>query len=176
MIKITLLSGLKHEERYFQNDSIVIGRLPQSMHEIKPDFFLDSLDVQNIHVKIEKTPSGYFAFNVANDPFTTINGRSFGKKNIVSGDSIEIGSSLLKFDIVKEDEDSKIESKADTEDLFSKIEALEAFFASASEEEQKKLHSQENPDQKSEEPLNPLENENLSLEGVISPEDEDKKT
>jgi hypothetical protein len=42
----------------------------------------------------------YYALNVANDPFITINGEPFGRRNLKTGDSLEIGSNLVVCDLV----------------------------------------------------------------------------
>lgn len=96
MIKLILAPNTQPITYLFDKDRIVIGGADGG--ESQPDLPLSLSNLQSEHVCIEELDGIYIAFNLANDPFTTINGHSFRKKLLKIGDFIEIASITIKFE------------------------------------------------------------------------------
>ncbi len=77
MIRLIVNPDLKPVEYFFEKETIIIGGSKNS----EVDISLPEEDLNDIHVKLIFKDGKYFAFNQANDPFSTINGLPFGKKN-----------------------------------------------------------------------------------------------
>lgn len=137
MIKLTVISGDKPANHLFLQPAIIIGHAPRRADDILPDLMVNDANVENAHLKIEWQNSSFIALNIANDPFTTINGQSFGKKNLQNGDTIELASVVWQFEgselplesIPPPDNPSPKLSGDEVADLLRKVENLEAFFA-----------------------------------------------
>lgn len=98
MIKLTVITGGKPANHLFLQPAIVIGHAPRRAEDIVPDLVVEDANVENAHLKIEWQNSNFVAMNLANDPFTTINGQSFGKKYLQNGDTIEMASIVWQFE------------------------------------------------------------------------------
>lgn len=96
MIKLTLTPQTQPVSYIFEKNIVTIGSLAVSGS--LPDLVLSQDDVQHIHVKIESIGGKFVAFNVAEDPFTTLNDFPFSRKNLQQGDLLQIGSTLIQFE------------------------------------------------------------------------------
>lgn len=96
MIKLTLTPHTRPITYIFEKNTVTIGSLatPGSL----PDLVLPQGDVEPIHIKIITSGNKFIAFNVAEDPFTAINGFPFAKRVLHQGDLLQIGSTLLQFE------------------------------------------------------------------------------
>ncbi len=95
MIKLTLTPHTQPITYIFEKNTVIIGSFatPGSL----PDLALSQDDVQSVHIKIFFSGNNFIAFNVAEDPFSTINDFPFAKKVLTQGDFLQIGSTLLQF-------------------------------------------------------------------------------
>jgi hypothetical protein len=94
MIKITV--NPQHEPKSFAFDQpfIVIGEgSPETV-----DICFPSEGLHQNHLRIVLKEDGYWVINQANDPFTTYNGQSFGKKKLQAGDLIQIRDHVMRID------------------------------------------------------------------------------
>lgn len=96
MIKLTLTPQTQPITYVFEKNCVTIGKI--STTEILPDLALPSNELETIHVKIEYNGTHFVAFNLAEDPFVTVNERPFGKKILHSGDLLQIGSTQVHFE------------------------------------------------------------------------------
>lgn len=95
MIKLTLQPPrAQSTTQTFQKKLVAIGTASSDGQE--PDLLLTEL--QHGYLTIEEVDGNFVALNVANDPFTSINGLPFRKKRLKTGDSIEIGSTRIEFE------------------------------------------------------------------------------
>lgn len=110
----------------FEKDAITIGSHDSS------DLHLPNEPLQETHVKIFELDGRFSIHNVANDPFVTLNSLPFGKSKIHSGDILQIGNTLLRFEAGGQSQPKPLPS-SDASDRFH--EALEKTIASARKEE-----------------------------------------
>ncbi len=96
MIKLTLTPQTQPITYIFEHDSILIGKM--SCPEIVPDLILTHSSEKSIFVKIELTNEKFIAYNLAEDPFITINKFPFNKKTLKSGDLLQIGTIDILFE------------------------------------------------------------------------------
>ncbi|MGZ3633132.1 MAG: FHA domain-containing protein, partial [Parachlamydiaceae bacterium] len=96
MIKLTLTPYTQPIAYIFEKKSVIIGKVSDT--GISPDIALSQSNLADIHVKIEFRDPHFIAFNVAGDPFTTLNELPFSKKILHNGDLLQIGSSLFQFE------------------------------------------------------------------------------
>ena len=99
MIKLTLNPDQKSKVITLDKEVVVIGH-PNGENVDLP---LDAPGIQQKHVVIEEQNDRFVVFNVANDPFTSLNGLPFGKKPLKNFDRIEIGEHTIQFEFVEED-------------------------------------------------------------------------
>ncbi len=91
MIKLTLNPHSDKEIKQFQKNLILIGSCESA------DISLPGENLEPSHIKIEQKADDYYIINVANDPFTTLNGMPFGKKKLANNDVIQIGNTDIQF-------------------------------------------------------------------------------
>lgn len=85
---------------------------------VQADLGLSDQELQPTHVKIIKDGSRFLVFNVANDPFVSLNEHPFGKKEIKNNDLLQIGSHYILFEI----KESEPEEQAQVKPFSTKIE------------------------------------------------------
>lgn len=100
MIKLVITSDSKPTiTRCFEYSPIIIGG-PQST---SADLKLEDPSLQDRHLQISSQKSDgktvFFAHNLANDPFSTLNGLPFGKQPLGHNDIIQINDISLRFEI-----------------------------------------------------------------------------
>jgi len=97
MIKLTLKPEKESTGVIFESKEIIIGNSrSKSAH-----FKIADRTLSDVHLKITQDASGFFLSNVANDPFTSLNGMPFGKKEINHQDLIEIKDHQVLFEVVE---------------------------------------------------------------------------
>lgn len=96
MIKLTVQTKTTLETHLFDQSTVIIGSRQPDANLCLPDTAL----LQPIHIKIVEQQGLFFVFNTANDPFATINGDPFGKREIFSNDRIEVCNATIIFDTV----------------------------------------------------------------------------
>ncbi len=89
MIKLTF--GLDQAVKVFDQESIILGAGSADIEGLP----LDSSALRPEHVKIFEKDGLFFAQNLANDPFVTLNGRPFGKKRLTPGDRLTLGGTEI---------------------------------------------------------------------------------
>lgn len=90
LVSSTTCSPVTH---FFNQPSILIG----SAAFPNVDISLQDLSLEAQHLKICEESSHCFAINIANDPFATVNGLPFGKKELQPNDIIELGDITIRF-------------------------------------------------------------------------------
>lgn len=86
MFKLIETSEGSKKSHLFNEDTLVIGdNLTSTVHLSFP-----GRGLRAEHVKIEKKGSDFFVYNLANDPFVSINGLPFYKKKLSQGDILKI--------------------------------------------------------------------------------------
>lgn len=93
MIRLTLNPQSDPVSRLFHQSSIVVGS-----DSSLADFFVPKKEDLSIHLKLAEHQGAYFLFNEANDPFVSINGRPFGKKQLNTGDLILVHETPILFE------------------------------------------------------------------------------
>lgn len=106
MIKLIVNPESDKIQRTFTKNEIIIG----SGKPEPSDLTLQGENLETIHVKIIKQENRCYAINQANDPFVTLNGLPFGKKNIKNHDRLQIGNTIvmLEFDQTQVDENASL--------------------------------------------------------------------
>lgn len=98
MIRLTLNPGLRPEIHLYTKTTLTLGSDP-----LLNDLVDRSSKTQSIHLRFSKNKENWNVVNLTHDPFTTLNGMPFGEKKLSSGDSIQIGSTELLFEILEEE-------------------------------------------------------------------------
>jgi hypothetical protein len=94
MIRLTLNAQSDPEIHLFNKSIILLGA-----ETAQVDLPLSGFDIQPIHLKIIIEQNGFpILVNCANDPFVSVNGHSFGKKLLNSGDIISIHQTIILFE------------------------------------------------------------------------------
>lgn len=106
MIKLIINPENSPEVKSFGLDEVKIG----SGKDFDADLILPLENLQPNHIKILKKEQQYLIFNLANDPFVTLNGLPFGKRFLKNFDLIQIGKTLIRFEILEEVSPSKKQS------------------------------------------------------------------
>lgn len=148
MIKLTLNPDKESKVYQLDKELIVIGHANTEHVDIP----LSSAQIQPEHVTIEEQNDRFIVTNVANDPFTSVNGLPFGKKALKNFDRIEIGDSIIQFEFVEEEqtlpvqEEPMEEVKIDIDHLLQEVEDLD--FSKKPEEQPtpEKIASEEKKD------------------------------
>jgi hypothetical protein len=91
MIKLILQAGNSPDSFSYEKTSLIIGSAATA------DLILNAIDAAPEHLQIQQQGDLFFALNLAQDPFTTLNGRPFGKKQIVNGAILQIGDWKANF-------------------------------------------------------------------------------
>jgi len=94
MIRLVINAGSQSETLTFQKKTVVIG----SESGGSADLSLKSERLQPVHLKIIDEGGRFLIFNVANDPFTTLNDLPFGKKTLKNHDILQVGKTLVSFE------------------------------------------------------------------------------
>lgn len=101
MIKLVITSDFEQQPitRCFEYSPIIIGGLNSTIADLK----LDGPSIEERHLQISsqksETKTTFFAHNLANDPFSTLNGLPFGKQPIANNDLLQIGDISIRFEI-----------------------------------------------------------------------------
>lgn len=96
MLKLVIITDTTAPMTYCFDQSIVtIGSGSSSYADVA----IPGDTVQERHIEIVKEHSQYIVINIANDPFTTLNGHPFGKKIIKNQDLVQIGNTTLRFEL-----------------------------------------------------------------------------
>ncbi|HEY4831499.1 MAG TPA: FHA domain-containing protein, partial [Waddliaceae bacterium] len=96
MIKIILNPGSGAETFIFEKQVVLLGT-----DASQADVVIRGESVEKTHLKIQEESDCFLVINLANDPFTSINGLPFGKKKITAGDTIQIGTLALHLELSK---------------------------------------------------------------------------
>lgn len=96
MIKLTLTPETQPITYIFEKDRILVGKISDS--EIVPDLVLSYTEETPLYIKIELVGSNFIVYNLAEDPFITVNGCPFNKKSLKTGDLLQIGTTVLLFE------------------------------------------------------------------------------
>lgn len=99
MIRLTLHAQSKPEVHLFNKSTIFIGRDPSEV-----DLVLSNPLLQPTHLKIFEQNGSPYILNMGNDPFVSINGNPFGKKQLKSGDIIGVHDTDILFEQLKPDQ------------------------------------------------------------------------
>lgn len=102
MIKLTINPKKENKVFVFNQNEIVIGSSDLS------NLLLTDENLSPIHIRIIKENQRYQIYNVANDPFSTLNDLPFGKSYIKDRDIIHLGDISILFELVQS---SDIEEK-----------------------------------------------------------------
>lgn len=94
MIKIILYPNSKGETFTFDKQEVLIGSDPAHA-----DVLISENSVHGFHIKISEEKERFIVTNVANDPFTTLNGLPFGKKTITHTAEIQIDQITIKIEV-----------------------------------------------------------------------------
>lgn len=95
-IKLTLRTGTQRANRLFYGGSVLLGAGSPDLDGLAID--LHSLLPEQI--KIFHKDGLYFAQNLANDPFVSLNGRPFGRKKLSNGDVLLAGDIEITFELL----------------------------------------------------------------------------
>lgn len=107
MIKLIVDNNGSRKDVYtYDKDIIIIGSDEYS------DLILLGGSVQETHLEIMKQNDRFYAINRANDPFATVNGLPFGKKNIHTDDIIQIGPYTIQFEEISNGQRAEQEEEA----------------------------------------------------------------
>lgn len=93
MIRLTLKTATETEVYLFNQSIILLGADTNHV-----DLQLNGSEIHSIHLKIIDQNGFPIIINYNNDPFTTVNGHSFGKKLLNSGDIIAIHQMTILFE------------------------------------------------------------------------------
>lgn len=94
MIKLLVSSSARSPVTHsFNQPSIVIG----SAVSPEVDLPLQDEALEACHLKICEEFGSVYAINISNDPFATVNGLPFGKKQLQPNDIIELGNVTIRF-------------------------------------------------------------------------------
>lgn len=113
MIKLTLTPKTQPITYVFEKNCVTIGKLSPS--ETPPDLALPCEKMKSLHIKIDYVDNRFIAFNLAEDPFTTLDDLPFNKKSIYSGNVLRIYGIDLEFEGAYREIDNEID--APTEQL-----------------------------------------------------------
>jgi len=109
MIKLTINPGMDSTSQTFAQNDVIIGAAGSPA----ADLILEGEALEASHVRLEKDGERYVACNLANDPFVTLNDLPFGKKTIEDQDLLQIGNTLVLFEIAVS---QQAQPKMDTQD------------------------------------------------------------
>ena len=96
MLKITELTLGQEKSTLFSEDSFFVG----DSHETQPSLTFAGRGLKSEHIKIAKVDGVIWIYNLANDPFVTLNGHPFFKKQVKSGDILKVRDIELKIEEV----------------------------------------------------------------------------
>jgi hypothetical protein len=97
MIVLTLNPKKEPTAKTFPKNCVTIGGSTVS-GEQQPDLSLPEEPLTACHLKIDYANGRYTVLNQANDPFSTLNGRPFGKQPLCKGDLLKVGDTEIIFD------------------------------------------------------------------------------
>jgi hypothetical protein len=100
MIRLTIKRNIDPEIHLFNQSVVLLGSDSGQV-----DLTIAETGIQAIHLKIMFQEGLYILVNVAKDPFVTINGYSFGKKLLHSGDRILINTIPILFEKIQTQEE-----------------------------------------------------------------------
>ena len=139
MIKISVVTQGQEKTVHFSSDGVVIG---EKLQETEASFPLTGRGLKSEHVKIFRQNGVLFALNLANDPFVTLNGRPFYKKEVAGGDTLKIRDIELKIEDpsvshLQKNEAQELDEEGDLEKegAFSLPEKPKPFLKNSVEEE-----------------------------------------
>lgn len=99
MIRLVVISDSPPSiTRYFDQPTVTIGSATSPL----ADLSLSDEALHEKHIQIIQEKQRFYAINAANDPFATVNGKPFGKKNLYPNDIIQIGNTVIRFELKNE--------------------------------------------------------------------------
>jgi len=127
LINSTLAASSTSQNVLKNSDLHSKGNKTSKANSQQPDLPLPLPSLLPEHVTIEEIEGQFLAINVANDPFTTINGSPFKKKFLVNGDLIEIHSIAIKFEALSTPGSSSTQPRKipTVDELLKRVEELE---------------------------------------------------
>lgn len=102
MIRLTVNPEAEPTVLTFQKPVIIIG----SGTPGDADVPLADEDLETAHIKIIQQDNRWFVVNNVNDPFATLNGLPFGKKQLKNGDLLRVGNTSIRIDAGEQAADS----------------------------------------------------------------------
>jgi|GEM_PF-1410324 len=99
MIRLTINAYTEPKIHLFNKSTILIGSDTSQV-----DLILNGTSIKNVHLKIVEQNGVFFALNLINDPFTSINELPFGKKQLKSGDKLQIYQDEIQFENLNEEQ------------------------------------------------------------------------
>jgi len=97
MIRLTITSYKDPEIHLFSKAIILLGS-----DSTQVDLALNNSLIQAVHLKIIEQSGVFFVLNLVNDPFVSVDHQPFGKKQLKSGDKIQIEQFEIQFDDLNE--------------------------------------------------------------------------
>lgn len=97
MIIVTINLQSHQYQQTFNKDHLTIGNSSDSLTDILLPFDI----LKKEHVKIDFKNGFYYVYNLASDPFVTVNGMPFGKRKLNVGDRLAVHSAEIFFDLLK---------------------------------------------------------------------------
>lgn len=107
MMKLTINPGTQSSVNEFDKKIVVIGCAGSN----EADLAIPGEKLHPIHLKIIEQDGSFTVFNVANDPFVTLNDLPFGKKAIRTNDMLQIGKTQVKFETIAKPSDRPLDTK-----------------------------------------------------------------
>lgn len=119
MIKLVVNFNSSASKTYsFDSPSILIGRENSILADLKLPEDLGDKHVQILTQSLNNKPQ-YVIVNLANDPFVTLNGLSFGKRTLKDNDLIQIRNIPIRFEMESSESETPGETK-NSEDIEQK--------------------------------------------------------
>jgi hypothetical protein len=94
MIKVILSSDIETKTFVFEKGVVLFGA-----DESQVDVVIRGEFIEKVHLKILEENDRFLAINLANDPFTSLNGLPFWKKKISTNDLAQIGNFNLRLEL-----------------------------------------------------------------------------
>lgn len=96
MIRLVVISDSPPTvTEYFDQPTVTIGCANSPFADLP----LSEENLNDRHIQIILENHQFYALNLANDPFATVNGKPFGKKNLNSNDLIQIGNAVIRLEL-----------------------------------------------------------------------------
>ncbi len=99
MIRLTIHAKIDPEIYLFNKPVVLLGNDSEQV-----DLKIEEEEIQGIHLEILVQNGMYVLVNLTKDPFVTVNGHSFGKKLLNSGDVILVHETPILFEKIEADQ------------------------------------------------------------------------